>query len=237
MKDCPQCGKALDLEKEGITISEKDAKKVSKPVIRREVKRKIEELVPPERSYFAYIPSVSPEKDINKFVSKYYDKHDLGKTSLNKELKNVDMFISKEAARKMLDHCYEHGRKKEVMGLILGETYQYNNKLFSIAKDIATSELDATEVNVRFDSFDKLFEELEQLKYDYQILGWYHSHPNYTCFMSSTDVETQARMFKQDYQRAIVIDPIKMDMKAFALDQATKNKVDESGYAIIDFKD
>ena len=60
------------------------------------------------------------------------------------------------------------------MGLILGETYQYNNKLFIIAKDMATSDLDATQVNVKFKSFEKLFEHLEQVTYDYQIIGWYH---------------------------------------------------------------
>ena len=76
-----------------------------------------------------------------------------------------------------------------------------------------------------------------QLRYDCQILGWYHSDPNYTCFMSETDVDTQTRMFKQPYQRAIVIDPIKKDMKAFALDKNGKNEVDEAGVAIIDFRD
>ena len=56
----------------------------------------------------------------------------------------------------MMDHCYTHGRKKEVMGLILGETYKdpETGTTFSIAKDVATSELDATEVNVKFESFD-----------------------------------------------------------------------------------
>ena len=139
--------------------------------------------------------------------------------------------------KKIYGIIHEQGRKKEVMGLILGKTYTHNKKLYSIAKDIATSDLDATKVNVKFKSFEKLFEQLGELSYDYQILGWYHSHPGHTCFMSDTDVDTQKTMFKLPYQMAIVIDPIKFDMKAFALDQETKENVKESGYAIIDFDD
>jgi proteasome lid subunit RPN8/RPN11 len=234
---CPQCGSEFDLTQEGFEISEAEVKKVAKPVIHSEIKREIEELVPPETAYFAFIPAISKTESIKDFLGKYYKKRDIGKSAFNKDLRHVDLFIKKEAAKKMLDHCAEHGREREVMGLILGETYQYKNEIFSIAKDVATSDLDATDVSVKFDSFEKMFSELEDIKYDYQILGWYHSHPTYTSFMSPTDVDTQKRMFKHRYQRAMVIDPILFDMKAYALDQRTKDKVHESGYAIIDFKE
>merc|ERR1719230_2013497 len=42
------------------------------------------------------------------------------------------------------------------------------------------------------------------------VLGWYHSHPGYGCWLSGTDVSTQ--MLNQQYQEpwlAIVIDPHK----------------------------
>lgn len=235
---CPQCGKVIDVDKGKIIITKKEVKAISKPVIHREVKRDIEELVPPVKAYFAYVPTISKETGIHEFLNGYFKvPPKMGTTKLNKNMKHVDLFLTKGAAKKMMDHCYKHGRKKEVMGLLLGETYKYENKLFSMVKDVATSDLDATEVNVRFDSFDKLFEQLDQLSYDYQIIGWYHSHPDYSSFMSKTDVDTQKRMFKLAYQRAIVIDPIRFDMKAFALDQRTKNKVEERGYAIVDFKE
>ena len=233
---CPQCGKELDLE---LLLSESEMNKsgVKKPSIREEKKREIEELLPPSTSYFAYIPKITKEENIKKFVRTYYRKGEMGKSTRTKNISDIDLFISIKAAKKMLQHCYILGREKEVMGLILGETYQYNNNLFSIAKDVATSELDATEINVKFMAFEQLFEQLGELQYDYQIVGWYHSHPNYSSFMSPTDIDTQKRMFKHPYQRAIVIDPIKFDMKAFMLDQETMERVKESGYAIIDFKD
>jgi len=235
-QSCPQCGKELDLE---LMLPEdyKMKKASKKPTILEAKERKIKELIPPATSYFAHIPRTTQESKTKSFLDTYYTKHKMGNSTRTKDVLDIDMFISVNAAKKMLDHCYECGREKEVMGLILGETYKNNKKLFSIAKDVATSDLDASKVNVKFKSFRKLFEHLDQVSYDYQIIGWYHSHPGHTCFMSTTDVDTQQRMFRHPYQCAIVIDPINYDMKAFTLDQKTKSKVKESKYAIIDFKD
>ena len=233
---CPQCGRELDLE---LILPDKLKKKTvtKKPTIHREKKREIEELSPPNKSFFSHVPEVTNENRIKNFVSSYYNKHNMGKLTQTKNISDINMFISAKTVKKMLDHCYNEGIEKEVMGLILGETYKHGDKIFSIAKDAATSDLDASTVHVRFDTFDKLFEELDQIRFDYQIIGWYHSHPNYSSYMSNTDTKTQKRMFKHKYQYAVVIDPIKFDMKAFALDhdQEGKTKTMERGFAIIDF--
>jgi proteasome lid subunit RPN8/RPN11 len=210
-----------------------EPKPIRKPTIHREEKREIKVLEPPGKSYFAHIPEITDEKRIKNFLSSYYNKNQMGRLTKTKNAVEIDMFISAAAAKKMLDHCYEHSEEREVMGLILGETYQNNDRIFSVAKDVATSDLSATKAHVKFKNFEKLFEHLDDADYDYQIIGWYHSHPSYSSYMSETDVDTQQRMFTHPYQLAIVIDPINFDMKAFALDQKSKNKVNESKYAII----
>lgn len=44
----------------------------------------------------------------------------------------------------------------------------------------------------------------------HQIVGWYHSHPSYGCWLSGIDVNTQERFQKNaDPFLAIVVDPIK----------------------------
>ncbi len=228
---CPQCGKE-------ITIPELKKPKVSKklPLIRAEVKREVQEQTPPKKAYFTFIPGKSTDKQLGKYIGNYYDNNDLGTAKDNDDLRFVRLYLTPESAKIMLDHCYKHGRVKEVMGLMIGETFQYKNDVFSIVKDVVTSDLDATEVNVRFDSFEKLFDQLDKIDYDYQIIGWYHSHPNYSSFMSPTDADTQQRMFKHPYQYAIVIDPIRFDMNAFTLDQTRKNKVKEKPFAIVDIE-
>lgn len=235
LKTCPQCGKEIDLEGLGIFLKPpKLEKKVKKPLIRKEITRKVVEREPPFEAYFVYIPKLSSDRDLIKYLRGYLENQQIGKSAPNNNLKDVRLLISLESAQKMLDHCYEKGRQKEVMGLMIGQTFIYHNETYSYVKDIVSSELDATEVAVRFDSFDELFNQLDQLDYDYQIIGWYHSHPEYTSFMSPTDIETQQRMFKLPHQYAVVIDPIKFDMNAFVLDTMQKKKVKERGFAIVD---
>jgi proteasome lid subunit RPN8/RPN11 len=236
MKRCPQCGTVYDLKSE-ITVSEKEAKTVSKPVIRKEIKYEIEELLTvPEWAYFCHVPTPKVDGDVERFVEDFIKYRRVGELKLNKNILNkIKYFMTVDALKKMMKHCYLHGQKNEVMGLILGQTYICRYKIISVALDVATSELRASDAEVRFNSFERLFAELEELKYDYQILGWYHSHPGYTSFMSPTDIDTQKRMFKHMHQFAIVIDPVKFDMKAFILDWNAKKHIREAGYAIIDF--
>ena len=229
IETCPQCGKT-------ITIPELTQPKARKklPMIRAEVKREVEEQKPPMSGYFIFVPGKNTDKELSEYIGSYYRTKDFGELKPIDELRFVRLFITPSSAKIMLDHCYKHGRVKEVMGLMIGQTFHYKGELFSVVKDVVTSELDATEVNVKFDSFEKLFDQLDQIEYDYQIIGWYHSHPNYSSFMSPTDADTQARMFKHPYQYAIVIDPIRMDMNAFTLDLSKKSKVKEKPFAIVD---
>lgn len=56
----------------------------------------------------------------------------------------------------------------------------------------------------------------------HNIVGWYHSHPSYGCWLSGIDVNTQERFqLSSDPFLAIVVDPIKsvnlqkLDISAF----------------------
>ena len=64
----------------------------------------------------------------------------------------------------------------------------------------------------------KVFQEKEK---NHQILGWYHSHPSYSPFMSNTDYGTQLRyqkLAKTEYHKqpiALVIDPTEISDSSF----------------------
>ena len=45
-----------------------------------------------------------------------------------------------------------------------------------------------------------------------EILGWYHSHPNYGPWLSGIDVNTQKNMQMVGPMLAIVIDPIRTEI-------------------------
>jgi len=93
---------------------------------------------------------------------------------------------------------------------------------YAIARDIATTDLESSEVSVRFDHerFGKLFEQLDTA--GGVIVGWYHSHPGLGCFMSEKDVDTQRRMFAEDYHAALVVDPKRREICAYRLGRENK---------------
>lgn len=64
----------------------------------------------------------------------------------------------------------------------------------------------------------KMMEMLKQTGRPEAVVGWYHSHPGYGCWLSGTDLNTQ-RSFEKSSPRciAVVIDPV----------QSVKGKVRE----------
>ncbi len=132
----------------------------------------------------------------------------------------LPLYISEKAERKIREHALKYApRRLEVMGFLLGEVSSWGGVTYAIVRDVGTTELRSSSSKVRFDpeAFPKLFHELDGSGFDYVLVGWYHSHPGHTCFLSRTDLDTQRTMFDQPYHSALVIDPINRDIKTFRL--------------------
>ena len=197
--------------------------------------KKIARLLPPPPEKFVCMP------DSNEFIEKKFKK--FGLKRLNKILQSdekrvsakigreVDFFIKEEAMEKIILHSYEMGMEgKEAMGFLLGDVRKWRHE-YSIAFDAITGSLDATAYSVKFSrkAFEELFDKLDEIEYEYIIVGWYHSHVGYTSFMSSVDIETQRKYFNKPFHIAMVVDPINMEAKAFKL---VGNECIEIPYAI-----
>lgn len=180
---------------------------MARPRIVRETRRPIEEKEPPEQS------ALSPHEWLSgDSVALYADVTESGKP--------FDVYLSAAAEKKIRQHAEKEApRRLEVLGFLLGEVREWKGNRYAVVRDIVTTELKSSSSKVRFDpeGFPKLFSNLDDSGFDYVLVGWYHSHPGHTCFLSRTDLETQRRMFDQPYHIAIVIDPINEDVKAFRL--------------------
>jgi len=67
-----------------------------------------------------------------------------------------------------------------------------------------------TRVNAGADANEYMVAHLddsEQVNRPENLVGWYHSHPGYGCWLSGIDVTTQSMLQKQGPWVAIVIDP------------------------------
>lgn len=116
--------------------------------------------------------------------------------------------ISALALLKMVVHA-RSGGTIEVMGLmqgkIEGDTFVVMDAFALPVEGTETrvnAQADAYEYMVEYSQTNKLVGRLEN------VVGWYHSHPGYGCWLSGIDVSTQ--MLNQKYQEpflAVVIDP------------------------------
>ncbi|ABW98050.1 prsS13 (nucleomorph) [Hemiselmis andersenii] len=112
------------------------------------------------------------------------------------------------ALLKIIRHS-QMGIPIEVMGIMLGKFI--DNTTIEIS-DIFAMPQTGTKVSV--EAVDpvfqtKMLELLSQLEKYEIIVGWYHSHPGFGCWLSAVDINTQ-KSFEQLNQRsvALVIDPI-----------------------------
>jgi proteasome lid subunit RPN8/RPN11 len=134
---------------------------------------------------------------------------------------SFDLYIHEEAFKKMLSNALEFaGRNLETMGFLVGDRFSFSGEEYTVVRDVVSGELDATPSSVRFErqGFKTLFEQLDAMG-EYVLLGWYHSHPGYGCFMSSVDMQTQSEMFRERYHVAIVVDPVNRDFRVFRVDE------------------
>ncbi|KAK2077885.1 hypothetical protein QBZ16_003753 [Prototheca wickerhamii] len=116
--------------------------------------------------------------------------------------------ISALAVLKMAIHA-RSGGDLEVMGVMQGKVL--GNEFVVLDAFPLPVEGTETRVNAQAEAYEYMVEFLETSKAagkPENIVGWYHSHPGYGCWLSGIDVGTQ--MTNQRYQEpflAVVIDP------------------------------
>ncbi|KAI8069922.1 JAB1/Mov34/MPN/PAD-1 ubiquitin protease-domain-containing protein [Gongronella butleri] len=144
----------------------------------------------------------------------YFYDAEQDKEQVNKKPWTVDphyfkhVKISAIALIKMVMHA-RSGGNIEVMGLmqgkIMGDTM--------VVMDAFALPVEGTEtrVNAQNEAYEYMVTYMEQAKQVGRmenVIGWYHSHPGYGCWLSGIDVSTQS--LNQQYQEpfvAVVIDP------------------------------
>lgn len=116
--------------------------------------------------------------------------------------------ISAVALIKMTMHA-RSGGSLEVMGLMQG----YTDGDTFVVTDAFRLPVEGTEtrVNAQGEANEYLVEYLDLCRAQGRqenVVGWYHSHPGYGCWLSGIDVETEAMQQQfQDPFLAVVIDP------------------------------
>lgn len=118
------------------------------------------------------------------------------------------IYISSLALLKMLKHG-RAGVPMEVMGLMLGEFVdEYTVKVVDVfAMPQSGTGVSVEAVDPVFQA--KMLEMLKQTGRPECVVGWYHSHPGFGCWLSGVDINTQ-QSFEALSPRAVavVVDPV-----------------------------
>jgi len=133
--------------------------------------------------------------------------------------------ISGLALLKMLKHG-RAGVPVEVMGLMLGEFVdEYTVRVvdvFAMPQNGTGASVEAVDPVFQAEMLDML----KQTGRPENVVGWYHSHPGFGCWLSNVDINTQKACFQSLNPRtvAVVIDPI----------QSVRGKVEIDAFRLID---
>merc|ERR1712139_239553 len=134
------------------------------------------------------------------------------------------VYISSLALLKMLKHG-RAGVPMEVMGLMLGEYVDdYTVKVVDVfAMPQSGTGVSVEAVDPVFQT--KMLDMLKQVGRPEMVVGWYHSHPGFGCWLSGVDINTQ-QSFEALNNRAVavVVDPI----------QSVRGKVVIDAFRLID---
>ncbi|KAG7927089.1 hypothetical protein KL925_002460 [Ogataea polymorpha] len=155
-------------------------------------------------------------------VRKFYEQSSDNKTLESKAwLTNPHFFhtvhISSLALMKMSLHA-RSGGSIEIMGMMTGKIFDGN----IVVLDSYPLPVQGTEsrVNPLNEAYEFMLQFLEHQKKQSNrsenIVGWYHSHPGFGCWLSGIDVKTQElNQGFQDPYVAVVIDPEKSRKQGF----------------------
>ncbi|MBI4786151.1 MAG: Mov34/MPN/PAD-1 family protein [Chloroflexi bacterium] len=120
------------------------------------------------------------------------------------------IFLHQRVNRLITAHARENDQR-EVGGVLLGDVRQESSgQLFVVITHALKAEF-ANETRGHLTFTQKTWlkiHQAHQAQYpDKTIVGWYHTHPGWTIFLSDWDLFIHRNFFKQRWQIALVLDP------------------------------
>lgn len=155
-----------------------------------------------------------------------------------------DFLFSVYIKESILNHIKDLSRNsdREIFGYLIGLILKWKNNKYIIIKEqiyientVRSNKFNTSQIEGTAGKYEKEFQKVKHniKNENLRIVGWWHSHIDLGCFLSSTDIHTQEYFFPEPYQVALVIDPIRDEYKFFTLDKSSKIKYKALSYAVI----
>jgi len=138
------------------------------------------------------------------------------------------IFIKQEALKRIEDHLLSDVNN-ELGGVMVGEIcINSNNKKFILINDLIIamhSNSSLSRLTFTHETWDYINEVMERDFLGSKILGWYHSHPGHTVFLSNYDLFIHENFFNLEYMVAYVFDPTIKERGFFVYNEAEFNEL------------
>lgn len=156
-------------------------------------------------------------KPIPKNLSDFMEQKDINRQPEESE-SVYGVYINADALRNLKAHLKSNLRVEQG-GILFGNAYEDTELgiYVDITAAVAAPATVGTGAHLDFtpNSWTGIMDYAKAQHPDDNIVGWYHSHPNLSAFMSGTDMNTQQAFFYHPWCLSIVYDPCREDMKFF----------------------
>lgn len=123
----------------------------------------------------------------------------------------------KATDRKIRNHLIQH--RTEMGGLLIGSIYKIEigtlpSYVVVVTNSVPANNPESTLVSLKLGP-DAWITAGRMCGDNEMVIGWYHSHPGFGAFFSSTDKKTQRDFFNQPFNIGVVVDPFRNEKKWF----------------------
>ncbi len=152
----------------------------------------------------------------------------------------LPVYIDEDIINDIKELCKK--TKFEIFGYLIGNVLKWKEKIYVVIEEhlfllgaVHSNKYSTSQIEGAAGKYEKRFQQLKDKRKNenLRIVGWWHSHPNFGCFLSSTDVETQRFFFPESYQVALVVDPVRDSFNFYSLDNNSNKGYKQISCAII----
>ena len=143
---------------------------------------------------------------------------------------DLPIFLERGAADAIERHALRD-TSVELGGILLGQECidtATGRPFVRVTRSLEAKHYENTQASFTYthDSWEEISRERDRLHPDLDIVGWYHTHPDFGIFLSSHDLFIHRNFFAQPLQVAYVVDPIRQTRGFF---QWRDDRLDQVG--------